>query len=152
MPVTARLSKRFYEQLGDDVANELVEWFNAVDATYRLDLRDLNELNFARFDAKVEQRFAQQWAQIEARFAQQDVKWEQRFAELTSDVERRFGELTNEVERRFAELEPRFAQLDAKIDQTVAAAESRILRWMVGLWLTSALGIASLAVALLGRR
>ena len=30
-----------------------------VDATYRSDLRELNELNFARFDAKLEQRLAQ---------------------------------------------------------------------------------------------
>ena len=37
----------------------LVDWFNAVDATYRADLRELNELNFARFDAKLEQRLAQ---------------------------------------------------------------------------------------------
>ncbi len=34
-------------------------WSNAVDATYRADLRELNELNFARFDAKLEQRLAQ---------------------------------------------------------------------------------------------
>jgi len=37
----------------------LVDWFNMVDATYRSDLRELNELNFARFDAKLEQRLAQ---------------------------------------------------------------------------------------------
>jgi hypothetical protein len=36
-----------------------VEWFNAVDLTYRADLRELNELNFARFDAKLEQRLAE---------------------------------------------------------------------------------------------
>jgi len=30
-----------------------------VDSTYRADLRELNELNFARFDAKVEQRMAE---------------------------------------------------------------------------------------------
>ena len=59
MPVTARLSKRFYETFGEDVTNELVDWFNAVDATYRADLREFNELNFARFDAKLEQRLAQ---------------------------------------------------------------------------------------------
>jgi hypothetical protein len=35
-----------------------VDWFNAVDLTYRADLRELNELNFARFDAKLEQRLA----------------------------------------------------------------------------------------------
>jgi hypothetical protein len=59
VPVTARLSKRFYDVLGEDVANELVDWFNAVDSTYRADLRELNELNFARFDAKLEQRLAE---------------------------------------------------------------------------------------------
>ena len=59
MPVTAKLSKRFYEVLGEEVTTELVNWFNAVDATYRADLRDLNEVNFARFDAKLEQRLAQ---------------------------------------------------------------------------------------------
>ena len=56
MPVTAKLSLLFYEKLGEQVATELVEWFNSVDATYRSDLRELNELNFARFDAKLEQR------------------------------------------------------------------------------------------------
>jgi hypothetical protein len=59
VPVTAKLSKRFYEVLGEDVANELVDWFNAVDLSYRTDLRELNELNFARLDAKLEQRLAE---------------------------------------------------------------------------------------------
>ena len=53
------MSKRFYDVFGEEIATELVDWFNAVDATYRADLRELNELNFARFDAKLEQRLAQ---------------------------------------------------------------------------------------------
>ena len=64
MPVTAKLSRGFYEKLGDELANELVEWFNQVDATYRTDLHELNELNFARFDAKLEQRVAELRAEI----------------------------------------------------------------------------------------
>ena len=36
-----------------------MDWFNAVDATYRTDLRELNELNFARFEAKLGERMAQ---------------------------------------------------------------------------------------------
>ena len=55
MPVTARLSKAFYDRLGEDIALELVDWFNAVDSTYRADLRELNELNSARFDAKLDE-------------------------------------------------------------------------------------------------
>jgi len=59
MPVTAKLSRKFYETFGDEIANELVEWFNQVDATYRSDLREINELNFARFEAKLDQRIAE---------------------------------------------------------------------------------------------
>jgi len=78
VPVTAKLSRKFYETLGEDVANELVDWFNSVDATYRADLRELNELNFARFDAKLEQRLAELNAElrVEIHAVRADlVKW-----------------------------------------------------------------------------
>ena len=58
MPVTAKLSRKFYETFGDEIATELVEWFNAVDATYRSELKEINELNLARFDAKLEEHAA----------------------------------------------------------------------------------------------
>ena len=67
MPVTAKLSKLFYDRLGEQVANELVDWFNQVDATYRLDLRELNELNYQRFEAKLEQRIAERHAKLDAK-------------------------------------------------------------------------------------
>ena len=35
-----------------------MNWFNAVDATDRGDLREINELNFSRFDAKLGERMA----------------------------------------------------------------------------------------------
>jgi hypothetical protein len=41
-----------------------------VDAAYRSDLRELNELDFAQFDAKVDQRFAQSDAALERRVAE----------------------------------------------------------------------------------
>jgi len=47
-----------------------VEWFNSVDATYRADLRELNELNFARFDAKLEQRLAELRAELRVSLAE----------------------------------------------------------------------------------
>jgi len=70
VPVTAKLSQKFYEKFGQDVTNELVDWFNSVDATYRADLRELNELNFARFDAKLEQRLAELKGEIAERLAE----------------------------------------------------------------------------------
>jgi hypothetical protein len=98
MPVTARLSKLFYDRLGDAVANELVDWFNAVDATYRADLRELNELNFARFDAKLDQRVAELHAKLDQRVAELhaklDAKIDRVAAELKATLERRLGEQT----------------------------------------------------------
>ena len=117
MPVTAKLSRKFYEKLGDDVANELVEWFNLVDATYRSDLRELNELNFARFDAKVEQR----WAQL-------DGKLEQRVAELR------------------AEMHAGFVAADAKLEQRLAQLETRLTRRMFAFWVAQAATTAALVL------
>ena len=71
------MSKRFYDVFGEEIANELVDWFNAVDATYRADLRELNELNFARFDAKLEQRLAELRAELVKELAgvKSGLKW-----------------------------------------------------------------------------
>jgi hypothetical protein len=49
VPVTAKLSRKFYERLGDDIAAELVDWFNAVDAAYKSELKATNDLNWERF-------------------------------------------------------------------------------------------------------
>ncbi len=64
MPITAKLSRQFYEKLGDEVANELVSWFNAVDEGYRAEFRDLFSAHFGRFEA----RLAQQTAELRAEF------------------------------------------------------------------------------------
>lgn len=110
MPVTAKLSRKFYEKLGDDVANELVEWFNSVDATYRSDLRELNEVNFARFDARVEQRVAELRAEMQAGFARVDAKLEQLVVELRAEMQVRIADLRSEMQARFAELETRLTK------------------------------------------
>ena len=126
MPVTAKLSKKFYETFGDDIANELVEWFNLVDATYRADLRTLNETNFQRFDAKVEQRFAEFEARWERRFVELDAKWEKRFAELDAKWESRFAELRSDV----------------------AAQKADLIKWMFTFWAGNVLTTAALILAL----
>jgi len=49
--VTAKLSRKFYDRLGDEIATELVDWFNAVDETYRNQLKEINDLNWERYKA-----------------------------------------------------------------------------------------------------
>lgn len=99
MPVTAKLSRRFYEALGDDVANELVEWFNQVDATYRADLRELNDLNFARFDAKLEQRIAELRAEFQSGLGALELKLSQRIVETEAHVVQQMLETKAELVR-----------------------------------------------------
>jgi len=92
VPVTAKLSRKFYEKFGDDIANELVDWFNMVDATYRFELREQNELNYARFDAKLEQRIAELRAEMQVGFATVYAQLEQRLAQLETRLTKRmFG-------------------------------------------------------------
>src|SRR5690348_10079467 len=83
MPVTVKLSQRFYEVFGEEVTKELVDWFNAVDATYRADLRELNELNFARFDAKMGERLAEFDTKLERGLAQLRTEIAETRADLT---------------------------------------------------------------------
>ena len=85
MPVRAKVSRKFYEKLGDDIANELVDWFNKVDTTYRTELRELNELNFGRFGAELgalESRLEARMTGLESRldagmagFEARIIKW-----------------------------------------------------------------------------
>jgi len=60
-----------------------------VDATYRSDLRELNELNFARFDAKLEQRIAQLGAELRAEMQVGFARVDQRFAEFEAKLTKR---------------------------------------------------------------
>jgi hypothetical protein len=134
VPVTAKLSKLFYERLGEQIADELVGWFNAVDATYRSDLRELNELNFARFDAKLEQRFAQFELKIEQRIAAFEANMEQRMAALEVRVEQRMAALEVRVERRIAELEAKMERRFAEQSRWLFAAWASLMIPIIGLW------------------
>lgn len=74
MPVTAKLSRSFYDKLGDDVAGELVDWFNAVDTDYKNDLKEINDRNWERFRAEMGQQRAELHAEL-AKLRSELIKW-----------------------------------------------------------------------------
>ena len=88
MPVTAKLSSNFYERLGDDVANELVGLLNGMDSEYLTELRRQNEINFARSDAKLEQRVAELRADIRSGIADLRAEFKTEFGELRAEMAR----------------------------------------------------------------
>ncbi len=141
MPVTAKLSRRFYEQFGDDLANELVDWFNAVDATYRSDHRELNERNFARFDAKLEQRFAGQ-----------ETEWDRRLAHLEAQIEQRFAQQDSKSDRRFADHELRLERGLAEFRTALQSLKVDVVRWLFAFWTSTLIALAAFLLAVLRSR
>ena len=110
MPVTAKLSKEFYDRLGERVADERVNWFNEVDATYRADLRSLNEQNFTRFDYKLEQRTAELYAKLDAK------------------IDRTALALDAKIDRLRVEV---ISAVDAKLD----ALRAELIKWSFLFWI-----------------
>jgi hypothetical protein len=86
VPVTVKLSERFYHKFGHELVDEMVNWFNQLDTTYRSELRELNDLNFARFDAKLEQRLAEVKADLRQELAQVRVELRQGIAEIRTEL------------------------------------------------------------------
>ena len=74
MPITAKLSREFYERFGDKVVNEMVDLFNRIDEAARSDLRLLNEQNALRFEAKLDQRATELRVELEKLGVRVDAK------------------------------------------------------------------------------
>jgi hypothetical protein len=124
MPVTAKLSRAFYDRFGDDVTNELVGLLNNMDSTYLTELRNLNEHNAARFEARMDQRFAE----VDTRF------------------EKRLAELRVWLEGRFAAVDGRFAAVDVTVEKRIGDLLQRQLVWIVGLFIAGVAGVGSLVL------
>ena len=140
MPVTARLSKRFYDAIGDDAANDLVNWMNAVDLTYRNDLLQHNEANFTRFSATLDARFAAMWVEFDRRFAVVEQRLDK--------VEQRL----DKVDQRLEKIELRLVTFEAHMETRFAQFEARMLRWMLVFWVTTMLGVGATTAGMLQLR
>ena len=90
MPVTAKLSRKSYERLGDDVAAELVDWFNAVDLTYQTQLREMNDLNWERFKSHLDSTLTATRAELRGEFRSG-------FAELRAEFHNELGTMRHDL-------------------------------------------------------
>lgn len=102
-----------------------MEWFNQVDATYRTELRDLNDRNFARFDAKLEQRLAELRAELREGMTRVDLSLRQEIATVDASLR--------------TEMRVGFANLRADL-----------LKWMFVYWVGSAVTTAGLVLTVVG--
>jgi hypothetical protein len=78
VPVTVKLSREFYDRLGDKVVDELVGLLNDVDAAFKAEMRELNEQNYRRFEERLERRLTELGAELRTEMADlkaELIKW-----------------------------------------------------------------------------
>jgi len=131
VPRTVKLSERFYQKFGHDLVDELVNWFNETDTTYRAELRELNDLNFARFDAKLEQRLAEVEAGVRQEMTLLRAELREGIADLRAEFRGELGVLRGEFR----------AQLEAQ--------GRMLIKWMFAFWITTVTTLGGLVVAVL---
>ena len=68
------------------MVDELVDWFNQVDVAYRSEFRELFEVHFARFDAKLEQRIAELRAEFKSEIAELRAEFTGELGELKTGL------------------------------------------------------------------
>src|SRR5882672_9801900 len=120
MPITAKLSRQFYEKLGDEVTNELVTWLNAVDDSYRQEFRDLFAANFSPLRAEIEARMGQ----LRTEMAQLRTELNAQFARIESLIAQQGVELRAETDIKLAKL---------RVD--LGDRMTRLVWWMLGFWI-----------------
>lgn len=107
-----------------------MDWLNAVDESVRGQLHELNETNWKRLRTELHAR---------------DARLDTRFADLLREIDTRFAQ----IDTRFIRIDGRFTQTDAlfgaqesrfeaKLESRLGEFHSSLVRWMVGLWLSTA--------------
>ena len=170
MPVTAKLSRKFYEQFGDDIAGELVDWFNAVDLTYQTQLKEINELNWERFKATLLGESASLRGEVRAGFAELRTEivgvQEQLHGEIDGGLAKLHGEIDGGLAKLHGEIDSGLAKLRGEIDSGLAKLRGEIeglrtematmradlLRWMFIYWMGSVIGLGGVIFAALQSR
>lgn len=142
MPITATLSKRFYEKLGDEVTNELVNWLNAVDTSYRSEFRELFQAHFGTLESRMRELEVKVFAHMEVVEARVTSRMEQLEERLNGRMEQLEERLNGRMEQLEERLNSRTDQLELRLDGKLKAMKSSLVWWIGGFWLaTVATGI-----------
>lgn len=143
MPITVKLSRAFYDRLGDEVANELVTLLNAADESYRHEFRDLFAANFGQVRAEMAELRAELHGEMGALRMELRGEMQALRAELRGEMAELRGEMRGGMQALRGELK---AELDQKItgshtslrqefNDKLHATERRLIGWMFIFWI-----------------
>ena len=141
MPVTARLSKRFYDTFGDEIANDLVEWFNQVDATYRQELREQNDLNWGRVEVRISASEARVLAQVRQEFGTLRQQVDHLDARLSQEVTRLRADTQHDLTLLCTALQQEMTGLRSDLDVGMQRLRADLFKWLFLFWTGTALTV-----------
>jgi len=82
MPVTARLLQKLHETLGDDATNDLFSWWDEAATVNRAAVREVADLYFERFDARLSKGLTELRAEMEVKLERFEVRLADQRADL----------------------------------------------------------------------
>ena len=155
MPITSRLSRRLHQTLGEEAAEDLVSWMQQVDAQ-RAELRELNDLNFARIEERFS-RFEDRLANLATRadlaaaiggvredLATESGSLREALAAAIGSVRQDLATESGGVRQDLAAVRHDIAQLEARFERRF----SDLIKWSFVFWVGAVGAIAMLAGAL----
>lgn len=86
MPATPALLKKLKEALGEEATRDLVTWVDQGWTYQMAQLRELADLHYSRFDARLEQRLAEMRAALQTEMAQGDASLRAEMAAQRADL------------------------------------------------------------------
>lgn len=148
MPATAALLKKLKETLGEEATRDLVTWVDRGPDYYIAQLRELADLHYARFDARLEQRLAEVRAGLQTEMARGLAALRETMAQgqaaLREDMARGQATVRAEMAQGDAALRAEIANLRTEM----AAQRADLIKWMFIFWAGTVIPIAGLLIAL----
>jgi hypothetical protein len=144
VPVMLKPSRELVEHLGDLIAGELVGWFNTMDAAQKGELREINEQNFARFDAKLEQRIAALDTKIDIVAATLDARIDKVAATLDAKIDKVAATLDAKIDKVAATLDAKIDKVAAELKEVLERRLGEQTRWLYLTWAVNAAMIIGL--------
>jgi len=105
--------------LGDDATNDLFAWWEEAATVNRAAVREVADLYFARFDARLEKGLA----------------------EVRSEMDKGFSEVRSEMDKGLSKVR-------SEMDVRLADQRADLVKWMFMFWAGTILPLAGLMIAL----
>lgn len=133
-----RLSRKFHETLGDDLAEELEAGFDQLDALNSAAFRELFdvrlEYRLGEATAKLRQEITEATAKVRQEITEAEARLRQEITKAEARLRQEITQLEARLRQEIAEVKAELRHEIAEVRVSLAGTESRLVRWMFLFW------------------